>query len=179
MAKTRRKGFNYIVGTDGVVIQKLGYGEDEQAFVAEEKTFNLADLPEQFTNGDSVLTLAASGLSQKLQDLAASFDVDEKMAQFDAGFEMLKEGLWKAARASGTGERKATIAPELAEAFAEFVLAKRNTELTIASATTVLQGMSAEERKAVREHPEIADLVKAKREAAAVAAADLDIDSLF
>lgn len=177
-----RKNFNFVPNAEctAVIVQRLGYTEGEaSAHVVEEVEFALADLPEQFQNGEGVMSLAVYGLSQILQDRAAPCQTDEKLAQMAKTFETLKSGLWKEARVStGGGAKKPSIDTFFAQAFVALA-ATKGKEITVEQAVLVLQDMDSDTRKAVRQTAEIKEHIEKAKAAAASAVEDFNLEDLF
>lgn len=174
-----RKQFNYIVTPASVLIQKLSYaGDDAPAEVAETQEFMVADIPAELNNGEALISLAAYGLSQVLQDRASSVDTEDKMEQMGKTFENLKEGLWKEARVSNGSVKKASIDPFFAAGFSEY-LASQGKDVDANACTILLQGYSAEQRKALRTHADIKVFIEQAKEKATAQVADLDLSSLL
>ena len=178
-----RKLLDYKITPDTVTVSTLKYpeGPDGDAVVDKTIEFAVGDVPGTLlSNGEAVASLASYGLSQLLQDRVSSVKGgDEKIAAMEAVFELLKGGEFKAPRASGAGgERKATIPAEFAEGFARFVQSKGK-NMDAATATAYLQGMTAEERKAIRAHEDVKAFIQQVRDEAANAAAELDLGDLL
>lgn len=174
-----RKQFNYILAADTVTVQRLEYPEiDGDAVVAEELTFGTADVPATIVNGEGEVSLASYGLSQILQDRVSSVAGDGKLAKMQEVMDMLKEGKWKESRATGTGERKATIDSFFATGFALFLQSKGK-DVDANAATVLLQGMEAEERKALRAHDGIKPFIQKAKDQANATADSLDLAELL
>lgn len=181
-----RKTMDYSITAGSVNVSRLDYpdGPDGDAVVAETVSFAVADVPAELhvsgEGDDAVMaSLAAYGLSQLLQDRVSSVTgAAEKLVKMQEVFELLKEGKWKAVRAGGSGERKASIPADFAEAFARYIQSKGK-DMDAATATAYLQAQTAEARKALRAHEDIAAFIKQVKDEAASKAADLDLDDLL
>jgi len=121
---------------------------------------SLDDLSEEI-----VRDLALHGLSQKVGDSYASAKGDYGFALTAATkvIDQLKAGEWKAAR--GTGESKPRIG-ELAQAVA------RIKKITETEALALIEKLSEEDKKAVRNHPGIKLAIQQIRTEKAQKAAD-------
>lgn len=179
-----RKNMNYIITDAEVIVQALHYpeGVDGAAEVKEEVRFAVADVPAQLhVSGEgedaAYASLAAYGLSQLLQDRVSSV-TDGKLEKMGEVFEMLKEGKWKATRASTAGERKVSIPAEFAEAIARFVQSKGR-DMDAATATIWLQNQDADARKALRANDDVKAFIQQVRDEATAKADSLDLDSLL
>lgn len=174
-----RKSFNFVVSATAVTVQRLTYADpDAPAVVAEEKTFNVGDVPAELANGEGVVSLAAYGLSQVLQDRVSSCDADEKLEAMDKVFGNLLEGKWKEARQSTGGTKKASIDPFFAKGFSMF-LQSQGKDVSAEQATIILQGLDADQRKAFRTHEDIKVFIEKAKEEATASVADLDLSSLL
>lgn len=177
-----RKQMDYQITADTVTVNRLDYpnGPDGEPVVAETVTFAVGDVPAELkVNEEQFASLAAYGLSQLLQDRVSSVQGSEaKLAAMHDVFELLKNGEWKAVRASSAGERKVTIAAEFAEGFARFVQSKGK-DMDAATATAFLQSKSNEERKALRAHPEVKAFIQAVKDEAVAKAGELDLGDLL
>lgn len=174
-----RKQFNYILAAAQVTIQRLAYADpDAEATVAEEKTFDVAAIPETLANGEGEVSLAAYGLSQILQDRVSSLDADEKLEGMDKVFEQLQAGEFKAKRASSGGGKKPTIDSYFAEGLARFLQAQGK-DVDANTAVAILQSKSADERKALRQHEDIKAYIEKAKADAAEAAGQIDLESLL
>lgn len=175
-----RKPFRYFIAGTVVTIVPLTYETpDSDPVEGEAVSFDAAELPAEFQVGDTVMTLVGYGLSQFLQDRSASKPVEEKLARMQEVFERLKEGEWKAAReSSGPSERKANIDPFFAAGFASF-LQSQGKEVDATTATTLLQGMSKEDRATLRSHDAIKEHIEAAKAKAQEAASGIDLAKLL
>ncbi|ATB52686.1 hypothetical protein PVS_50 [Vibrio phage vB_VspS_VS-ABTNL-3] len=174
-----RKGFNFIVTSGLVTVQRLAYADaDSPAEVVDTLEFSVEDVPAELQNGEAVTSLAAYGLSQVLQDRCSSVQADEKFAQMQKTFESLQEGKWKETRVSTGGAKKASIDPFFAAGFAAFCV-ENGKDVDANTATILLQGMDADKRKALRQHDDIKSHIEAAKAAAAAKVEDFDVDSLF
>jgi hypothetical protein len=174
-----RKQFNFVVSGTAVVVQRLTYADpDAPAVVAEEKTFAVADVPAELTNGEGVVSLAAYGLSQVLQDRVSSCDADEKLEAMEKVFGNLVDGKWKEARQSTGATKKAAIDPFFAKGFSLF-LQGQGKDVTAEQATIILQGLDADQRKALRTNDDIKAFIEKAKEEATASVADLDLSSLL
>lgn len=182
----RRKAMDYTITPDSVIVSRLHYpdGDDGAAAVAEQVTFNVADVPAQLhVSGEgeeaTYASLAAYGLSQLLQDRVSSVDgAESKLEKMHEVFELIKEGKWKAVRASVAGERKTAIPSEVAEGFARYVQSLGK-DMDAATATVWLQSKTAEERKAIRQKDEVKAFIQQVKDEAAAKAEDLDLEDLL
>lgn len=174
-----RKSFNFVVTAETVTVQRLQYADlDSPATVAEEKSFEVADIPAELANGEAVISLAAYGLSQVLQDRASSVGTEDKLEQMAKTFANLGNGLWKEARASSGRNVKASIDTFFAAGFSAY-LGSKGKDVSPQACTLLLQGYEAEQRKGLRNHPEIKVFIEQAKEAATASVADLDLASLL
>ena len=174
-----RKKFNFLVTTLAVIVQKLAYADpDAPATVESEAEFLLEELPAVFTAGEKEIALQAYGLSQFLQDRTTSFSQDEKLGKMAEVFANLKEGKWREERASSAGPRKASIDVYFATGFSLF-LASKGKDIDVATATSLLQDMEADQRKALRADDRIKPFVEKAKEDATAAASELDLADLL
>ncbi len=174
-----RKQFNFIVSATAVTVQRLTYADpDAPAEVAEEKVFNVADVPATLINGEHEISLAGYGLSQVLQDRVSSLDADEKLEGMDKVFANLVDGKWKEVRQSTGGSKKASIDPFFAKGFSMF-LQSQGKDVTAEQATVILQGLDADQRKAFRAHEDIKAFIEKAKEEANAAVEGLDLTALL
>lgn len=175
-----RKQFNFVLSASAIIVQQLAYADqDAEATVADEKSFEVADIPAELQNGENtVVSLAAYGLSQILQDRSSSVAQADKLERMTEVFDTLKGGQWKEQRASSGGTRKASIDVYFASGFSKFLESKGKVVDTV-TATTLLQGMSADERKALRASDQIKPFIEQARDAAETAASDIDLTDLL
>lgn len=174
-----RKQFNYILAANSVTVQRLAYADvDAPATVAEETTFELDNIPAELQNGEGVVSLAAYGLSQILQDRVSSLESEEKLEGMSKVFEQLQAGEFKAKRASTGGSKKPQIDSYFAAGLAAF-LQSQGKDVDANTAVVLLQSKSAEERKALRAHPDVKAFIEKAKADAAEAASQIDIDSLL
>lgn len=132
--------------------------------VVDSRLFSIADYPAELNDGDTVKSLAAYGLSKILQDRASSIDAEDKLEAMDTISEMLKSGEWRERKAPAAP--KATIAPIFAEAV-QRLYKNRGQELSLTQVTQALASKSVEERKAIKQLPDIVAIIdELKREAA-------------
>lgn len=174
-----RKQFNFILTAASVVVQKLAYPDiDGAPEVAEEKEFSIEGLPATFAVGEGEVSLAAYGLSQFLQDRTSSVAGDDKLGKMDEIFAALSEGQWKSKRESSGGVRKPSIDTFFAAGFAKFLQSKGK-DVDTATATTLLQGYDADQRKALRAHEDIKAFIEQAKSEANTAASEIDLGSLL
>ena len=176
-----KKDLRYITLANSVLVQHLTYpnGQDGEAVVADTVEFKVDDVPAKYAVGESEVSLVAYGLSQLLQDRASSVQgAENKLEKMKETFARLQEGEWKAQRESTGGERKPNIPADFAQAFARFYTEKGRA-MDAVQATAILQGRTAEERKAIRENEQIKALIAQVRAESNSAAMDFDLDGLI
>lgn len=174
-----RKQFNFVVSATAVLVQRLTYTDpDAPAVVAEEKAFEVGDVPAELANGEGVVSLAAYGLSQVLQDRVSSCDSDEKLEAMEKVFTNLVDGKWKETRQSTGSTKKASIDPFFAKGFSMFCQGQGK-DITPEQATIILQGLDSDQRKALRTNEDIKAFIEKAKEEATAAVADLDLTSLL
>lgn len=130
---------------------------------------SLGQLPE-----DIVKHLALHGLSQKLGDsYAGEKDVEVAKAKAKKVAERLQAGEWKAVREGSGGGRITDLAQALA----------RVTGKELAECVSVITDMDKEQKKALRQHPQIkvalAEIAAEKAKAKAAEAGEVDLGSLI
>lgn len=118
MAKSDLARFKYVVSKEGVkVIERLKGSITEAEFKdGRSWFFPLGELTTPMTDD---ISLAAYGLSKKLQETASNIEtwkIDERVADYKATFERLKAGEWEAKRTGGGAVNKAMRLLKLAEA---------------------------------------------------------------
>lgn len=179
MAAIRRKGFNFICTATAVTVQKLGYADmDSPAHIEQETSFQVSDLPAEFTQGEGLISLAAYGLSQLLQDRTSSVDSGDKLEKMAEIFETLKDGKWRETRESTAQPRKAAVDVYFASGFSMF-LQSVGKNVDVGAATAILQDMTPEQRKALKADERVAPFIKQAQEAARAAAEGFDLNALL
>jgi len=165
------KKLNYTLLATAVTAALVNKTDDSSEVIAE-KTFNVADIPAELNDGEnSVKSLAAYGLSKLLQDRTSSVDAEGKLEAMEEVFALLKGGEWRQRKEGGAG-KKAAIDPIFAQAIAEIK------SVSVAAATIALQGMDADQRKALRQVETVKAKIAEVREAAEGEAADLLSDMI-
>lgn len=130
---------------------------------------SLDQLPE-----DIVRHLALHGLSQKLGDsYAGEKDVEVAKAKAKKVAERLQAGEWKAVREGSGGGRITDLAQALA----------RVTGKELAECVSVITDMDKEQKKALRQHPQIQvalkEIAAERAKAKAAEAGEVDLGSLI
>ena len=155
------------------------------------KTFDVDALPIELADGDMIRTLAAYGLSSLMQDRCSSLNdkalaeagvvtnadaANHRLEGYSDVYAILKDGLFKAARAAGN--KAAAVDVFFATGFSNY-LHSQGKNVDIATATTLLQGMDADQRKALRSDERIAPCIAQARKDAAQAASEIDLSDLL
>lgn len=177
------KKLQYSVLASTLVIALVQREDGKDPETLSEITYDVSEIPAEIMDGEVARSLASYGLSSVLQDrTSGEKDPEARLEKIAEVFEQLKEGVWRSRRAAG--DRKASIAADLAEAFRRY-FESLGKEVTIAEVVEKLQAMDKDERKAASNHPDI----KAHRAAVQAEAAkeaqeagegdDLDLATLF
>lgn len=152
------------------------------------QTFDVNDIPETLTNGDGFTTLKGYGLSSLLQDRAASYAdktladngivgrdaVQARADKYQETFDMLTRGVFSERTASEP--KGAAVDIFFAKALVELVGSKGK-EIDESTATAILQGLSKDERKAMR--TKLASAISELKREAQEAASELDLGDLL
>lgn len=177
---------NIFVIDGSMVKAQIVTGTGEEMNVLCEKWFDAAAIPELLTDGDGQKDLKAYGLASLLQDRAASYN-DKALAEMGATYtaradryqevyDMLVSGVFSE-RKKGGGAASGVDA-FFAQGFQAF-LAANGKDVDVTVATSLLQGMSKDERAALRKHPKIAPLIAEAKAKANEAAAGIDLADLL
>jgi orotidine-5'-phosphate decarboxylase len=153
--------------------------------------FDVTAIPVILEDGEQASkSLAAYGLSRLMQDRCSDF-TDSKLGDvcataaevakarleaYQAVFDTLAGGQFRARRA--TSKAGASVDAFFASGFAAFCKANGK-DVTPEQATVILQGMSGEQRKALRADDRIKPFIAEAREAARTAVDGLDLESLL
>lgn len=160
------KRIRYVLTATAVQAMLIEKIDDQEENVLQTLNFEVGDVAGELQDGDNVKSLAAYGLSKILQDRTSSVKNEDKMAEMEEVFELLKTGQWRQRR-EGAGTKKATIDPVFAQAIAEIK------GCDVATATLALQSKTSEERKAMRALDLVKDKINELRERANEQAGDL------
>ncbi len=153
--------------------------------------FDVSAVPSELEDGDNpIKSLAAYGLSRLMQDRCSDL-TDGKLADvatstaeiasarlegYQAVYDLVLSGQFRARRAST--KAGATVDSFFAAGFASF-LAANGKDVTAEQATIILQGMTAEQRKALRADERIKPHIEEAKRAAREAVEGLDLSALL
>lgn len=176
------------------IVEAPEKGEDapENPQVFAERVFDAGAIPASLVDGDTMKSLAAYGLSQLLQDRASQMadnvqrkeglaDTLEGMAanrvdSWDDTYSLLVGGNWSQPRARKAGN--GGVDTFFASGFAAF-LCEQGKDVTVTTATAILEGLSKEERAKLRKDERIAAHVMEARKAAREAADSFDLGDVL
>lgn len=181
----------FTLTADSVSMQIMDVTNPDNAKELASHVFDLTGIPTELEDGDNpTKSLAAYGLSRLMQDRCSDL-TDGKLADiatstgeiatarlegYQAVYDLVLSGQFRARRA--TAKAGATVDSFFAAGFAAF-LQKNGKEVTAEQATVILQGMSADERKAIRAHAEVKASIEEAKKNARDAVKDLDLGALL
>lgn len=152
--------------------------------------WDVADIPTELMDGDTVKTLAAYGFASLIQDRCSQYTdkmlgescksanevANARLDAYIAIFDLLCTGQFTAKRAGGG--RAAGVDVFFATGFMNFLKANGK-NVDAATATAILQGMTEDQRKALRADSRILPHITEARQAAKDAAGSIDLTDLF
>lgn len=174
-----------------VTMQVMDVTNPDEAKELESHTFDVGTVPATLEDGDNpTKSLAAYGLSRLMQDRCSDY-TDSKLADicssakevakarleaYQGVYDVVMSGQFRARRA--TAKAGASVDVFFARGFADFCQ-ENGKEVTGEQATIILQGMTAEQRKALRADERIKPFIQKARDAARAAVSDLDLGELL